>query len=219
VARFFEALIDCAYEARGPAQIPELTERSNGGLRKVTTDLPTGRKPRRVFLAGPSGVGKTTIGRLLAGLIGCRFFDMDDEIEAFFGAPIARVQEALSYAFHAATARVLRDVIARSGSHDCIIVMPGGPLPTVCWDVIAVTPGTVVVVLTDAPENILARVVHYVTTEHRMPPTAEEQDAYLAWIKRDVASMRESGAHLLVDIADLSPAAAADKVREVLANL
>ncbi|MDA1371290.1 MAG: shikimate kinase AroK [Proteobacteria bacterium] len=41
-----------------------------------------------VFLVGPMGVGKTTIGRVLAELLDMEFFDSDREIEASTGADI-----------------------------------------------------------------------------------------------------------------------------------
>ena len=41
-----------------------------------------------LFLVGPMGVGKTTIGRVLADLLGLEFFDSDREIEASTGADI-----------------------------------------------------------------------------------------------------------------------------------
>ncbi|MCH7816092.1 MAG: shikimate kinase AroK [Proteobacteria bacterium] len=41
-----------------------------------------------VFLVGPMGVGKTTIGRVLAELLGLEFFDSDREIETSTGADI-----------------------------------------------------------------------------------------------------------------------------------
>lgn len=41
-----------------------------------------------VFLVGPMGVGKTTIGRVLADLLGLEFFDSDREIEKSTGADI-----------------------------------------------------------------------------------------------------------------------------------
>ncbi|MGD8926504.1 MAG: shikimate kinase AroK [Thioalkalispiraceae bacterium] len=42
-----------------------------------------------IFLVGPMGVGKTTIGRQLAKLLGYEFLDSDHEIEAKTGATIA----------------------------------------------------------------------------------------------------------------------------------
>lgn len=41
-----------------------------------------------VFLVGPMGVGKTTIGRVLADLLGLEFYDSDREIESSTGADI-----------------------------------------------------------------------------------------------------------------------------------
>ena len=41
-----------------------------------------------VFLVGPMGVGKTTIGRALAEYLGIDFYDSDQEIEASTGADI-----------------------------------------------------------------------------------------------------------------------------------
>jgi shikimate kinase len=41
-----------------------------------------------VFLVGPMGVGKTTIGRVLADFLGLTFYDSDREIERVTGADI-----------------------------------------------------------------------------------------------------------------------------------
>ena len=46
----------------------------------------------RIFLTGMSCVGKTTVGRELAELLGVKFFDLDHEVEAFFGTSIERLQ-------------------------------------------------------------------------------------------------------------------------------
>lgn len=68
---------------------------------------------KQIFIAGPAGIGKTTTGKALADLINMQFYDLDDEIESFFEAPLARVQAKLSLVFHAATAAVLRHVLAK----------------------------------------------------------------------------------------------------------
>lgn len=46
------------------------------------------KKPNNVFLIGPMGVGKSTIGRMLAQSLGRPFLDSDREIEAVTGADI-----------------------------------------------------------------------------------------------------------------------------------
>ena len=43
---------------------------------------------QRVFLVGPMGAGKTTVGRQLARLLDLNFLDLDNEIEARSGADI-----------------------------------------------------------------------------------------------------------------------------------
>lgn len=45
----------------------------------------------RIFLIGPTGAGKTTIGRRIAGHFGLHFRDLDQEIEARTGVEVARI--------------------------------------------------------------------------------------------------------------------------------
>ena len=46
----------------------------------------------RIFLTGVGSVGKTTVGKELAALLAVKFFDLDHEIETFFGTSIERLQ-------------------------------------------------------------------------------------------------------------------------------
>ena len=52
-----------------------------------------GSLPRRIFLVGPMGAGKTTLGRRLATLAGLRFVDSDHEIERQTGVDIPYIFE------------------------------------------------------------------------------------------------------------------------------
>lgn len=47
------------------------------------------RKPQNIFLIGPMGAGKSTIGKHLAQTLGLAFIDSDSEIEARTGADIS----------------------------------------------------------------------------------------------------------------------------------
>lgn len=49
--------------------------------------------PHRIFLVGPMGAGKTTVGRSLANALGLAFVDSDGEIEARTGADIPWIFE------------------------------------------------------------------------------------------------------------------------------
>ncbi len=42
----------------------------------------------RVFLVGPPGAGKSTVGRHLASALGAAFYDLDEVIDARAGANI-----------------------------------------------------------------------------------------------------------------------------------
>ncbi len=46
-----------------------------------------------LYLVGISCVGKSTIGKMLADKIGFSFYDLDDDIEAFYSKPIERIQD------------------------------------------------------------------------------------------------------------------------------
>lgn len=48
-------------------------------------------KNRRIFLVGPMGAGKSTVGRRLAGALNLRFFDLDEILSARAGATIREI--------------------------------------------------------------------------------------------------------------------------------
>ncbi|HIP52509.1 MAG TPA: shikimate kinase, partial [Chromatiales bacterium] len=51
------------------------------------------KRPRNIFLIGPMGAGKTTIGRQLASAIGMAFKDSDQEIQQRTGVDIPTIFE------------------------------------------------------------------------------------------------------------------------------
>lgn len=67
---------------------------------------------RTVVLVGFMGAGKTTVGRQLAGRLGWRFVDADDEVERRAGRPIAEFFAADEEpAFRAMEAEVVTDLV------------------------------------------------------------------------------------------------------------
>lgn len=81
--------------------------------------------PKRVnvFLVGPMGAGKTTIGRQLARTLGREFVDADRELERQTGVGIPVIFEVEGEAgFRAREARVIDQLTAREG----IVLATGG---------------------------------------------------------------------------------------------
>ena len=83
--------------------------------------LPSGRT--RIVLVGFMGAGKTTVGRHLASLLGWDFIDLDDQVVARAGKPVAEIfreqgEAAFRAAEHAAAVELARRrfvVIAAGG--------------------------------------------------------------------------------------------------------
>lgn len=79
---------------------------------------------RTLFLIGPMGVGKSTVGRALAELAGRDFLDSDLEIERRTGASIPWIFELEGEAgFRRREAQVLADLAARP---DLVVATGGG---------------------------------------------------------------------------------------------
>jgi shikimate kinase len=77
-----------------------------------------------VVLVGPMGVGKSTVGRMLADRLGLAYRDTDDDIVAEQGRPIAEifVDEGESV-FRA----IERDAVRRAlAEHDGVLALGGG---------------------------------------------------------------------------------------------
>jgi len=76
-----------------------------------------------VFLVGPMGAGKTTIGRHLARLLGKSFVDLDLEIEQSCGADIAWIFDVEGeVGFRKRESTILREVASRGN----IVIATGG---------------------------------------------------------------------------------------------
>lgn len=176
----------------------------------------------RIFLAGVSCVGKTAVGARLAGCLECRFVDLDVEVERFFGASIGRLQDRhpASGDFRRMAAQALKHALSRDDGRHCVIALPPSGLLGSCWKVIKDTRDAIVVVLRDAPENILDRITFYDIDSHRVQRnlTDREKRFYLREIKRDIACFSRSfaKAHVSVDIAGCNAYEASHKVRDAL---
>lgn len=76
-----------------------------------------------IYLVGPMGAGKTTVGRCLAGLLGCRFLDSDKVIVERAGLTIPQIFDQLGEAhFRALESRVLDELTQLPG----VVLATGG---------------------------------------------------------------------------------------------
>ncbi len=107
-----------------------------------------------IFLVGPMGSGKTTIGKKLAKMLGLRFYDSDQELEHLTGASVNLIFEIEGETgFRTRETQLLKQLTAGQG----VLIATGGGV--VCRDEnrrLLVSRGTVVYLKTSV-ENQLRR--------------------------------------------------------------
>jgi shikimate kinase len=168
-----------------------------------------------------SCVGKTTIGRRVAELVGVKFFDLDHEIETFFGTSIERLQKKFLtiHSYRKEGARALVHLLNRPDSRDSVIALLPSGLMGGYLEVLKKSSG-ITVALNDKPENILARITFYDIDSKPIEKelTAHEKRLHLREIKKDITYFRKTyeRADLQVDISGLDIEQATGKVKEAL---
>jgi len=80
-------------------------------------------RPQNIFLVGPMGAGKSTIGRQLAEALGYRFLDSDQEIQRRTGVDISTIFE---YEGEAGFRQRERQILEELAQHDGIVLATGG---------------------------------------------------------------------------------------------
>jgi shikimate kinase len=175
----------------------------------------------RICLTGVSCVGKTTVGIKLAELLGCLFFDLDNEIEHFFSMPIEHLQDKYStmYSFRQEASKALKHLLKREDSNNSVIALPPSGLMDSYWRVVKRDNG-IIVVLTDDAENILKRITFYDKDSKLIDKklTEKERLLYLKEIKKNITYFNRTykRADISVDISGLGPEQAAKKVKAML---
>ena len=175
----------------------------------------------RIFITGVSCIGKTTIGSILASRLSYAFFDLDREIERFFGISIGQLRSRFLtvHSFINEAAKALANILTDPDTQDCVIALPASGLMGSYLRVVKKA-GGLTVVLTDKPENILNRITFYDIDSRPVEKqvTVKEKRLYLREIKKDITHFRKSYGRgdLQVDISSLSAGQAAEKVRQSL---
>jgi len=175
----------------------------------------------RIFVTGVSCVGKTTISSILASRLGYHFFDLDKEIENFFGTSIERLQGKFltMHRYRDEAAKALMHILAQPNSQDCVIALPPSGLMGGYLRVVKKADGMTIVLL-DTPDDILDRITFHDIDSRPIERqlTQKEKRLYLREIKKDSTYFRKTydRADMQVDISGLDAEEAAEKVERSL---
>ncbi len=117
---------------------------------------PAAPLPQRIVLTGFMGAGKSTVGQLVADELGWRFVDVDREIEARAGMPVAEIFATLGeFVFR----RLETSAIAHALGERRAVIALGGGAPEVLANrlLLEQTPSTAVILLEAPLADLLAR--------------------------------------------------------------
>lgn len=147
------------------------------------------KRSRNVYLIGPMGAGKSTIGRHLAELLKMNFYDSDAEIESRCGADIAWIFDLEGpEGFQKREEKVIHELTELNG----VVLATGG--------------GVVASALNRSRLAARGTVVYLkVTVDQQMERTAKDKTRPLLQVdnKREVLEkIREESAHYFEEIAD-----------------
>jgi shikimate kinase len=160
--------------------------------------------PTRIFLTGFMGSGKSTIGPLVANVLGYHFIDLDDAIEARAGRSIPDIfEEQGEAAFRALEAEALVDTLRR----DRIVVAVGGGALTFEVNLQRALHHGTVVYLRITVEQVLQRLVR---SAHERPLLRDGRGRRLpvAALRRKITDMMAGRepfyrrAHITIDVGD-----------------
>lgn len=139
--------------------------------------MPSAASIRRVFLIGFMGAGKTSTGKALAALLGWRFQDLDDLIEAREGATIAGIFGDRGEAgFREAEARALEHLLQDAAYRSDLVVALGGGTFVQPRNRALLEQSEAVTVLLEAPVEELRR---RCGSEDRERPLARDEERFL----------------------------------------
>lgn len=167
-------------------------------------------RTENIFLVGPMGSGKSTIGRHLADMLHKHFHDSDHEIEARTGAAIPLIFEIEGEAgFRRREASMLEDL---TGRHDIVLATGGGAV--LSDDNRRLLRERGIVVYLHAPIDTLVQR----TQRDRNRPLLQNTDRRAKF--EEIMSLREplyrETAHVVINTSDRAPTAVA---REIIARL
>jgi len=157
----------------------------------------------------------------LAEKIDFLFFNLDDEIEVFFGRSIDQIQNQYfyGYTYREQGAKVLRKIIDTNKNDNIVVALTPKGLHDWYYRLIKKS-GAIVFELKDTPKNILDRIVFYDEDSNLIEKDLSEDDKlyYLSEIKKDISYYRKfyKRAHYHVDITGLDVEGSAMKLERLI---
>ncbi len=169
-------------------------------------------KSNNIFLIGPMGAGKTTIGRQLAKILSARFYDSDHDIEQRTGADIPLIFELEGEeGFRKRESQVIAELVLLEN----IVLSTGGGAVTRPENRQALKDNGFIIYLKSTPEKLYKR-----TAEDKRRPLLQNDDR-LGQIKK-ILDEREplyiSLANEIIDTEDLSIKKIIQKILELTNN-
>jgi shikimate kinase len=165
----------------------------------------------RILLVGMMGAGKTTVGRLVADILGWRYVDSDAEVEAATGLTVpelfARDGEA---AFRKAETTALADACA--STEPIVVSVAGGAVLAAENRALLMTSGTVVWLRAD-PVTLARRVGDGVGR----PLLGDDPAASLVALSAVRAPLYAEVASVTIDVDHLKAPAVAHQILEAVA--
>ncbi|CAN5825891.1 shikimate kinase [soil metagenome] len=165
---------------------------------------------RRIILLGFMGAGKSTVGSILASLLGWTFIDLDDQIRAATGHSIARIfAEQGEQEFRRLEAEIGDRLLDRDG----IVLAPGGGWVTNDRVRSKEFAGSIYVWLRVSPEEVLRRVGRSAATRPLLA-VADPEAAIRRLLDEREPLYRK--AHLSVETDQRKPYAVAAEIESLL---
>lgn len=148
-----------------------------------------------ILLVGVSCVGKSAVGKKLAEELGCKFYDMEAEVEKSYAMTIARLLEATAGAgnFNAKCATVLQKLLEDHHGEDMVVALPPDGFEGRMFGVVKGAAARTVA-LDDDPENILKRIKFFDIDSkpvHKVL-SGDEKKRCLDGLKADIAHYQKT---------------------------
>ncbi|MEM7540952.1 MAG: shikimate kinase AroK [Pseudomonadota bacterium] len=166
----------------------------------------------RIFLIGPMGTGKTTVGAQLAAALGLEFIDCDQELERRTGASVSLIFDVEGESGFRERERKL---IAELTQRDDIILATGGGAVLNAENRLCLSSSGFVVYLRSDLQTLLAR-VRYDTSRPLLQTDNREETLRKLIAQR--APLYEMTADLIVDTNNVSTKAIVNLIQAKLAD-